>query len=324
MKNNTTGNIGLALASVVSLAMIWLSYIFGDGITADADTGICFPSPESWGLSPLFSLLLNAALILGIVLSLQILNKNYNFITTTDTVLQCCVMALICSNPYICNRLCVATLLGTVTLIEFFILFGTYRSRKSAVDFFIGGSVISIAAMFEYAAVPFVIALFLAGVILKSMNFKSLCALGIGIISPWWIAVGFGLVDIYSLNTPELTTVFTYDFTQSGEFILWLNCGVSMLLFLLIALYNSVSLYAGNTKRRLLNNSTLIFGLLACVCIVLDCNNLTSYLGVLYLALAVQLANLFTLHNLKQTRAVAWLLLVIYCASFAGMTVLGD
>lgn len=324
MRNNTTGNIGLALASVVSLAMIWLSYLFGDAVIADANTGICFPSPEVWGVSPLLSFVLNAAIILGIVLFLQILNKNYNFITTTDTVLQCCVMVLICSNPYICNRLCVATLLGAVVLIEFFILFGTYRSRKSAVDFFIGGTVISIAAMFEYAATPFVFALLLAGIILKSMNFKSLCALGIGIISPWWIALGFGLVDIYSLNLPELTTIFTYDFAESDKFILWLNGGVSMLIFLLIALYNSVSMYAGNTKRRLLNNCTLIFGLVACVCVVLDCNNMTSYLGVLYMALAVQLANLFTLHNLKHTRAAALLLLVVYCASFAGMTVLMD
>lgn len=295
------------------------SYIMGDVSGTPVSTGICFPSPDEWNLSYGFSALLNILLIFGICVFLQILNKTYNFISTTDTVLQCSVLVLICSNLYIDRSLCVSTILGAIVLIELFIIFGTYRARKAMADYFVAGTILSISSMFEYAAAPFLLALFFAGVVVKSLDFKCLCALAIGAISPYWIALGFGIIDFDSFKMPQLTTIFAYNFEESGKFVLWLNCSVTVLMFLLIALYNGVSMYAGNTKRRLLNNSILIFGLVACAGIVVDAGNMTAYLSVLYIALAAQIANLFTVQNIKYTRAVMLLLLAIYAASFVGM-----
>ncbi len=319
MRNLTTGNIGLALAVVLSVAMCAVSFLLGSSTGYASTSGICFPSPEEWTLSPLLSLFLNGALIISLVLAIQILNKTYNFISTTDTVLQCSLLVLICSNVYIDRSVCSSTLIGAAVMIVYFILFRCYRDRKSATSLFIAGTVLSIAGMFQYAAIPFIIALFLASIIIKCMTFKSFIALGIGVITPFWITAGLGLIDITALNLPDYDTVFTYNFIEEGYFLLWLNCGFTTLLFLFISLYNAVRMYAGNTKRRLLNNSTLIFGLVACVCIMFDRNNMPAYLSVLYTSLAVQLANLFALHNLKQRYAVIVILLLLYVGAFVGM-----
>lgn len=319
MRNITTGNIGLLLAIMLSAAMCAASYFFGGVIDFNNVGGICFPAPDTWGLPSQLSIGINWMMIAGITLFLQLLNKTYNFITTTDTVLQCSVLVLICSNVYIDTELCTSTFLGAAVLIEFFILFGCYRNKKSVAQFFIAGTVLSIASMFEYAAIPFILAIIVIGVMFKSLTFKGFCAMGMGLIAPYWIAIGFGLIDPMSMTVPELSTVLTYDFMEERHFLLWLNCGVTITLFLLCSLYNAVSMYAGNTKRRILNNSTLIFGLVACASIIFDCDNVVAYLCTVYIALSVQLANLFALHNLKHNHTTIILLLILYIGAFVGM-----
>lgn len=319
MKNPTTGNTGLVFAFVLSIAMCVVSFILGGSAGHLSSSGICFPSPDEWSLPTNLSFGLNLVIISGVVVGILILNKTYNFITTTDTVLQSSLLILICSNAFIDKGVNSSVLLGAVVVIIYFILFGCYRNKKSAPQLFIIGTLVSIAGLFQYAAIPYLLAVFFAAVVLKCMSFKGMVALGMGALTPYWILAGLGVIDLRELSMPVLSTVFTYDFIEEGYFLLWLNCGITALLFLSCSLYNAVSMYAGNTRRRLMNNSTLIFGLVSCLSIMFDIGNMVAYLTVLYLAWAVQLANLFALHNLKHGRAMVVSLLVLYVAAMVGM-----
>ena len=55
------------------------------------------------------------------------------------------------------------------------------------------------------------------------------------------------------------------------------------------------------------------------ICVVFDFDNLPVYMGTLYLATALQIANFFALHNIRYGRTWVFIITMIYVASFVLM-----
>lgn len=278
-----------------------------------------FPGPDGWGISYPLSSLLNYILIIGISLALHLLNKNFNFINSTDTVMPSAMLVLCSSNLLLDQYLNQSLLLGSAMVLVLGILMGCYRNRRSMAELFLCATILSITAMFNYCALLFACGLILMALAMQCLNFRGFVAIIMGVLAPWWILFGFGIVNFEDFHFPRINTIFQFVGCGNANFMEWINYGVTSLIFLMCSLYNAVGLYAGNTKRRVLCNTFMLMGFISIAGIMIDARNASSYMVCFYISTAVQLTNLFVLHNLKNVRGVLCFFLILYCAMYIAM-----
>ncbi|GFI39411.1 hypothetical protein IMSAGC016_01187 [Muribaculaceae bacterium] len=319
MRSGMIGNKGLMLAIMLACAMSAIEFFIGTPQRLEGELGICFPSPNLWTINPLVSWIVNLGLILILGLSLHLFNKTYNFISSSDTVLPAAFIFLCGSNPWIDSVLTSSVILMGANFACLHFLFGCYRSNKSTQQMFIVGSILALGSMFQYAFVFFIPAYLIIAMVLKCMNIKSLLAYIMGVAAPYWIGIGIGLIPLDSFSMPTFTNLFDGFGSKQTIFVGLLNCAVTIILSTMLALYNAVKLYAGNTRRRLLNNSIIILGIASAISIVCDVDNIQVYMATVYLVAGVQLANLFALRQVRHTHTFIFFFVMLYIASYVLM-----
>lgn len=306
----------MTLAIVIAGAMSLCAYLFSPSVTYFSDNGICLPSPDLWNLSPLWSWIVNTLLVGMITAGLYFLNHHYNFIRSTEPVLPAMFLILATSNPWISGRLSASTLICGVNLISLWIIFDCFRSRNATKNIFIIATFYSIGSMCQYAFLPYLLAIIGGAIVMKAFRFRELLALGMGVIAPYWIGIGLGLIDISWFRMPELNNLLNVIPEKSELFALVLSIGLAIFLGLLLGLNNSIKLYAGNSKINAFNLTINFIGLVSAICIMVDFSNMLAYLTTLYASVAVQIANLCALWKFRHEWIVTAVPAVIYIGFF--------
>ena len=151
---------------------------------------------------------------------------------------------------------------------------------------------------------------------LNIFRIKEITAFLMGLFAPYWVAVGMGWIPIENFTIPQLSS-FIQGFAPPANLIKGvIVIGITALWTLILALNNAVRLYAGNTRRRLLNNSVILLGIFSLVAMIVDFNNLTAYLPSFYVAASLQLANAYALWQIPRGRMWLSILAVLYIVAF--------
>ncbi len=315
------GKVDTAAAILLALLMCAITYFVGTPSDAPVNHGICIESPNLWPLLPPASWIINVSLIFLIALSLYFFNKIYNIIQSTEPVLPAMFLIMAASNPWISGMLGSSMIMALVNLLSLSIMFSCYQQRNAAQEVFVVATLLAVGSMFQYGFLFMAPAYILIGIALKCFRIREFLAFLMGLAAPYWVVIGLGIIPPDAFTMPDLTTLF--EGFEYNEYILigLLNCGLTIILGLIFALNNAMKLYAGNTRRRILNNAVSILGLVSIACLILDYGNITAYLATFYMTVAVQTANFLNLWNFSHKRIVLSVLGVIYITFFAFMTV---
>lgn len=319
MHTRLIGNGGLLLAILMACTMSAVAFFFGNPQPLEGELGICMPSPNLWKIPSIGSWALNLSMIILLGIFLYLFNKTYNFVNSNDTALPAAFIFFCGSNPWINSMLTSSVIMVAANIICLQFIFGSYRSQKGMQPLFIVGSVLSLCSMFQYAFVFLIPAYMIIAIVIKCLHFKSFLAMLMGIAAPYWIGIGLGLIPLESFSMPTFSNLFDGFVTKQSLLVGLVNCALTILMSILIALYNAVKLYAGNTRRRLLNNAIIVLGLTAAICCVCDVDNIPVYMATLYMVLSAQLANLFVLHHIKYPHTTVFIIVMLYIASFVLM-----
>ena len=144
-----------------------------------------------------------------------------------------------------------------------------------------------------------------------------------GLVAPYSVGVGLGLIHPDWFTVPEFTNLFS-DFAKASEIVvLAVSVGVAIFCGALLALNNSIKLYAGNSRVNALNMTITILGVVCVVCIFVDFSNMLAYLGTLYFTVSVQVANLCALWHMRREWIAVAVPAFVYVIFFILMIVNG-
>lgn len=293
---------------VVLLALIYSVTAFMTVPIPSAQSyGLLFPSPSEWPLIPIAGEALNLVIIAVSTFLVYLTNKGYSLVRTSQPLWASFYLALACGNVLISGHLTAAPVVTGILQISIAPMLGSYRSRNATHEYFFIATCLAVGAMFQQAFILFLLAIIGSGFIMKSLGFKELCAIGLGLVAPYWVIFGLGLVSPLEIHWPVAETIFTGHLDQA-HFVMTVGAGAGLLAGLVLALNNGIKLYAGNAGVRSYNNVINVFGLIAVAGIILDVNNATAYTGVFALWLSNQLAHLFTLWKFGKPRLIYWLI----------------
>ena len=316
MKYKPLGTEGIVMAVCLAVALCALNFFIFPPQPISEETGICFPSPDAWPIVPIWGWAINTLLLVGAAFAIQFLNKTFSLIQTTSTLFPSAFLVLTASCPWVTDRLSAGIIMVSLCIISLYILLDTYKRYNATQEVFLVATLLSVGTMFEYAFLLITPAFLLMLIPLKVFRIKEIAAFIMGLAAPYWVGVGLGLIPIENFTIPTLRGLQN-GYLPAGDILAgMLTVGITALWAILLGLNNAVKLYAGNTRRRLLNNTVNILGIVALIDMAIDFNNIVLYLPCLYLAAALQIAHSWTFWQIPRGRVWLAIFALIYTIAF--------
>lgn len=314
--------LSLVLPAILSAVMMGLSGLFAVFPLPVDNFGFCLPSPNLWDLPRTAGWALNTFLLLLCAAAWLFLNKEFTIVKGIDHLTLVSFLVFVSSNPVCTGHLSTGSILLCVTVLCLGILFGTVNRRNCTHQIFVIFTFLSIGSMFQYAFVAMMIFFFLAAIILKAMRTKEVLAMLLGIIAPYWVVIGLGIVSVKEFTLPEFVPDFASLFGSTRMIVLWINFGFSLLMGILMAISNSMAIFAGNTVTRRRNNVITLTIILTALFVIFNYSNMAAYLPAFYFALAVQVGNFFAYHTLSWRKTIVWSFTALYVTGMVLMITL--
>lgn len=203
-----------------------------------------------------------------------------------------------------------ATAILVITLI-----FSCYKSPNATQEMYLAAALISAASTIVIPAVALLPFLALGMIYMNIVRIKEMIAIGMGLITPWWILFGFGIIDFSDLQVPEIEPIWSLgDLSAAGMAILVSYC-VTLLWLIVLWINNSFSLLSGNVKTRTFIKTISVLGLIAPVFMLFDSAHTGVYSSLLFLAAAVQTGNFFSIHNVPYGDRISRVIIAL-CVAF--------
>lgn len=304
------------IAIATSVAMLVLTLCFFPHSEVAGDMGICLPSPNEWRLPGFLSWLLDACLVFISLVMVSTTNRRYNFIPSTAYAMPALLAVLVASCCPATVFLSTSTLLMAVNIVAISILLGTYESHNATRQFFLISSLLAVGSMVQYAFLMMMPVYVAGGLLMKSFRFREMAAFLLGIIAPYWIVLGLGIVPLASLRVPD--TLRVVDTTQVDHtlFIALLSGGIMSALALIFSLYNSMRLLMRNSRPRSMHAAIMVMGMMSMLCMIFNFNNFMAYVGSIALWFSIETAMMFELYEVRAKRVWTGVLSAIFVTLF--------
>ena len=296
----------------ITVALLILTLVLFPPITTAGDLGLCLPSPNRWGIPHFIGWIINSVLIFLSASLMATANKKYNFIPEGDSVMPVALLILLACNCISTFTLSTSTLLLFTNVLSLFVIFSTYEERNATKEFFIIGTLPAIGAMFQYAFLVMIPVYIGGGLLMKSFRIREFIAFLLGLLSPYWIAVGLGGISPFAFRLPDSLIVFNREMVENDIFLTLIASGIMALLGFILSLYNGVRLFSRNSRLRCMHMTFNLMGYVCVLAVIFDFTNFVAYFGTIALWLAVEMAIMLHLYAIRRHMIALLLLLVIF------------
>lgn len=289
---------GSLLMMAIAVVATVISFAVGNVTPLPSDTGLWLPSANDWMPAGVGSLMVNLSVNVLIALMLVLLNKWFNILRSGSNLFAGVFLIMQMALPALMGQFYGGTLLCFIVLFAVMILYCTYNQPYPRQPIFLIFMLFTIGAMTQYAYV-FYIPVFLLGCAqMRIFSVKTLLAVMMGIITPVWIMVGFGLVSLTNVEMPHFVNVFTALDSERALHML-ISVGFTLVLLVVLCALNLMKVYNYNSKMRAYNGFLVILSVATAILVLVDFTNLTIYLPLLNCCCAFQVGHFF---SVKQSR----------------------
>jgi hypothetical protein len=297
--------LALMVATAVALSM-------GVQPQAGESTGIFFKLQGTTIGSPALSAAVNVLCLLvtgGIMLAL---NKVFSYVRSVTHLMVSAFFLLQLANPSGLVAFNAGTLLSLVTAMATLPLFAAFQDRHSQRIIFLIIALVVTGSMFHYGFLMLLPAFLLGFFNMGVFNLKGLLAMLFGLVTPFWIVLGLGIVAPSGFTAPHINGICTLTGQPWTNLTLVLAV-ITALLGIVLAVMNLMTIMNYRMQTRVYNAFFVFALVMAVIAMCTDYSNVTVYLPLLGLMTAVQIAHFHTLRNTFQHRYIFILLLIAGC-----------
>lgn len=303
---------GFATAAIlVMIAGVLLCYLLGDVEAVHGDKGFILPSANEWIPIPWLDML--ASLVTtGVVLFIMALISRIFNVLRSDTSLPLTLYALFTlSSPDLSAQFYTGSALVLLVSACIMLLFSCYRAPASTRRVFLIFMVLSAGAATQYCFILFIPVFLLGCAQMRIFNGRTLTAAFLGLLTPWWIMAGCGLLHPSAIHRPELLNIFDNLDAQDTRLLL-VAVALTALLAVTAFIFNVMKTIAYNARTRAFNGVYATLSLVTLVGMCVDYRNFISYVPLLNFCAAYQVAAYFNTHRADRSYIAIWTIAAIY------------
>lgn len=304
---------GVLLLWLVAMACSALVMLHGGVLPLTGQGGVALPSANNWlpgGSWPSWcaSMAVNA---LVAVIAITI-NRTFNPLRSMTVIFAGLYPVLMMGTPALFGQLYGGSLLALVVMTVQLILFGTYGTPARTRSIFLIFFILALTALACRAALFYIPLLLLGCLQMRVLNWRAFLAAVLGIITPAWILIGFGIISIDHFTWPHLENVFPV--IESADLLpLIVTIGFTMLIAVVATLANLVKIIGYNAQTRAYNGFTTVSLLATIALIIFDWQDALIFVPVLNIFTCIQLAAFFGRHSeSRHGFLLIWGIVIVY------------
>lgn len=310
--------LSVALCTAVALAVYFFD---GHTMPVAGDSGPALPSANEWFHSPVLSFA--ASLCAGgiTLLFMTLLNKIYNVLRSMTSLYMAFFVLMQAAVPDLATQFFTGSMLAVVVPGAMMLLFRCYRNTEAPRTIFLIFALLSALAATQYCYLLYMVA-FLAGCWqMEIFTRRVVSAAFTGILTPWILLAGFGVIDLTQLNTPELVSIFDEnDFNNT--LLLILSLALTVLIAMLAYVLNVLKTIAYNARARAYNGVFVIMAVATVAGMCIDYHNVVVYVPMLNFCAAMEAAHYFSTHRGDRSFVAIFTVIAAYAAFFICQTVI--
>lgn len=293
---------------VIFIAATVAAYYTGHIQEIGGNRGFGLPPVDDWIPSGAASLWTGITVNIASMLLTAYLTKRFNTMRSMSDLSIGLAAFMTGAVPSVAGQLCGGTLLCVTVISCCILLMSTYGDPYRRQRVFLLFFIVATLSFTQYAFI-FYIPVFIVGCIqMRIFNFKTLLAAGIGMITPPWILFGSGILRFSEIELPQFTSALTA--TDDREAIpILVTAGVTILAGIGFTAANLVKVIAYNSRTRSFNGLLSLLLITTAILVIIDFNNMSAYLPLLYCMTAYQAAHFFSIR--RRTRSYIGILVII-------------
>lgn len=306
---------GTMLMMAIAIVATIVSYYTGNIVDIPGDTGTWLPSADDWLPAGGTSLVINLVLNVLIAAMLILLNKRFNILRSSSDLFAGLFLILQMSLPSFMGQFYGGTLLCFAVLFLTYKLYMAFNRPYPLQPIFLIFFLLTVGAMSQYAYL-FYIPVFMIGCAqMRIFSFKTLLAVGIGIIAPVWILWGFDLISLRDIKLPHFVNVFSA--IDSKEMLqLLVTVGVTVMATFVFGILNLVRVFNYNSKTRAYNGFISIMSFVTIILVLADYTNSATYIPLLNCCAAFQMGHYFAINNYQRSYIAILGIIAVYIALY--------
>ena len=233
------------------------------------------------------------AFIMG---AMSVINSTFNLLRTSSLLFLGVFAVMEAASPLISTRLCSGMAVAVIVLLSMGLMYSVYQrpasgSRRIFLVFFM----LSAGTMVQYAFLAYLPVFLLGCVQMRCFRLRTLMASLAGVVTPWWMLWGFGLLDWSDVDFPAGFSIFS-DLDTGDKAQLISVIVVTVITGFALTLTNMVKVYSYNARSRSFTGLLVLVTIATLLMTMIDIANVTTYLTLLNCCVAFQTALCFRIN----------------------------
>ena len=283
----------LAAICLTLVSLFWSGLASGEIST----TGIFFSLKLSESFPTMLATAINLAAILAIGGATLLLNKMFNFVRTYTFIFVSMFFLLEAASPATAAMIRPGTALCIVAVAGVLPLFASYENTQSQGRIFLTMAILAAMCLFQWTFLVLIPAFFIGFIQMRTMHLRGVLAAMLGLITPFWIVVGLGLVNpVADFHPFEVSSLWEHLQKDQLQLLVAWTSTVAVLSIILTVM-NLFTIINYRLQFRVYNAFFMTLNVLVIIAMAADYKDLSNFLPLLNLCLAVQIAHWFTLRN---------------------------
>lgn len=315
----TAGPGSMIIGSIAAIIMIAATVLFMPSLSPEGEFGLCITLPPN-PLPTAIACSINTLLIVLAIFLAFIFNKKHSFVKSTEALLPTAMAVILASNPVNTSYLGSPIIMLIVNLICLDILMKAYNAENATTSMFAVATYLSLGSMVQYAFLVLIFVYPIMAIMTKVCRIKEIVAYFMGLVAPYWVALGFGFISFSDFRVPQFLANLP---NADGNYLLmvFISLCTLALVGLMMMLNNAMLIYAGNMRVRTFNNMINLLGFTCGIFMLADFDNFGAYASSFCFAVSVQISNFFAMRRIPQSPVWFWGLLSLFMALFIFMLV---
>ena len=243
-------------------------------------------------------------------------NKVFTFVRSMTHLCVSAFFLLQTANPSGLVSFHAGTLMCLVTALTLLPLFAAYQDRHSQRSIFLIFALVTAGCMFHYGFLVLIPAFLLGFLNMGVLNLKGVLAMLFGLVTPFWIVLGLGIVNPADAAAPQFMVQQWPAVTP-----LIVLAAVTAVLGVVLAAMNLHTIMNYRMQTRVYNAFFIITMVLTVIAMCLNYRDLSVYLPLLNLMVAVQVAQVHSLRT-SPFRYIFLLLFIAGCIGFCALNLM--
>lgn len=290
-----------AAIAMMAVAAVYVLISTGleETLPAQGEQGLCLPPPALWDLARWLDV--GGGIVLnGLVLAaMWLINKNFNVLRSNTRLHLGLYAVMAAAAPRLVLNVNSGVALALTVNACVWLLFSCYDDPGRVRRVFLAFMLMSLGGAMQYCFVVYIPFMWVIVAQMRVFSLRAVLASVFGLVTPWVIMLGFGLVAPADIHMPHVTGIFTAFAEDSAYYFLAITAFSAFLLVVAMMLNLSRTI-AYNARARAFNGALTIMALVTICAIAVNYNNLLAYLPLLNACAAYQITHWFVNHRFER------------------------